>query len=108
MVGGVIAAGIKLTESVLVTQMQNQSADKRTLAQRIDELRDEMILIRKGQKIVMHDRLTYLSRTYLEKDFVSHENRRNLLSMHESYHNDLGGNGDLDDLIMQVKKLPIK
>lgn len=105
--GGAVAAGIKLTESILTTRMKIKHTDRRTIEQRIEELHDMMLMLRNGQKIILHDRIVYLARAYIEKDVITHDNRANLITMHEVYHDDLDGNGNLDDLMGQVKRLPI-
>lgn len=59
-------------------------------------------------RTILQDRIKYLSRAYIRNGQVDYDDRRDLIKMHEVYHNVLGGNGDLDSLMEDVKELPIK
>ena len=39
---------------------------------------------------------------------VDYDDRRLLHKMHHNYHTELGGNGDLDAIMAEVDKLPLK
>ena len=64
--------------------------------------------IKNGLKWVMYDRIRYLGRAYIKEGKIDIDDRRILHEMHNSYHSGLGGNGDLDLLMSQVDKLPLK
>jgi len=59
-------------------------------------------------KFILYDRIRYLGQEYLFKGEISFDDRRILNDMHKSYHNGLGGNGDLDTLMKAVNELPLK
>lgn len=59
-------------------------------------------------KYIMYDRILYLGREYIKKGNITFDERRILNNMHNSYHNGLGGNGDLNTLMHEVNELPLK
>lgn len=61
-----------------------------------------------SQKIVMLDRIRYLGQKYVEAGEIDFDDRRILNSMHASYHNGLGGNGDADVIMREVNALPLR
>lgn len=72
----------------------------------------EMLKTVEGLKIAqqasMFDRIKYLATCYIRDRVVDFDDRRNLKKMHTAYHNYLGGNGDLDLLMEDVERLPLK
>ncbi len=50
----------------------------------------------------------YLGQAYIAESEIDFDDRRILNDMHRSYHNGLGGNGDLDKLMEAVNDLPLK
>lgn len=69
---------------------------------------EDMKAVKTALKWVMYDRIRYLGQSYLAEGKIDFDDRRILREMHDSYHNGLGGNGDLDDLMSQVGRLPLK
>lgn len=61
-----------------------------------------------GLKWVIYDRIRYLGQTYISQKKIDFDDRRILNEMHKCYHNGLGGNGDLDNLMTEVNALPLK
>lgn len=59
-------------------------------------------------KYIMYDRILYLGREYIKKGNITFDERQILNNMHNSYHNGLGGNGDLNTLMHEVNELPLK
>ena len=49
-----------------------------------------------------------LARYYSANGAVDFDDRRILNQMHKSYHDGLGGNGDLDNIMSEVNRLPLK
>jgi hypothetical protein len=72
------------------------------------ETSTHMGTLKHALRVILHDRIKYLSRSYVEKNEVSFDDRRDLLEMHHIYHGALGGNGHMDHLISEVKKLQLK
>ena len=69
---------------------------------------DDMKAVKTALKWVMYDRIRYLGLAYVKDGEIDIDDRRILREMHNSYHEGLGGNGDLDDLMAQVGRLPLK
>lgn len=57
---------------------------------------------------LLYDRIKHLGKSYLERGSITSEELEDFLSMHRIYHNTLDGNGFLDEIVRQVKGLPIK
>lgn len=59
-------------------------------------------------KFLLYDRIRHLGQCYISEKAVDIDDRRILNDMHRSYHEGLGGNGDLDILMKEVNSLPLK
>ena len=64
--------------------------------------------IKTSQKLMLYDRIRYLGLKYIQDGAVDFDDRRILKEMHDCYHERLGGNGDLDNLMREVNRLPLK
>ena len=64
--------------------------------------------IKTAQKLMLYDRIRYLGLKYISDGAVDFDDRRILKEMHDCYHERLGGNGDLDNLMNEVNHLPLK
>ena len=64
--------------------------------------------VSKGVRQLLYDRIKHLGRCYISVGEISAEDLEDLMQMHSIYHTDLGGNGYLDNLMEQVKRLPVK
>jgi len=73
-----------------------------------DEKDKDMEAVKIGLKWVIYDRIRYLGQTYINQKKIDFDDRRILNEMHKCYHNGLGGNGDLDNLMSEVNALPLK
>jgi hypothetical protein len=62
----------------------------------------------KGLRILLYDRIKHLGRCYIEAQEVSFDDLEDLDAMHKVYHDDLGGNGYLDNIMTRVHALPLK
>lgn len=61
-----------------------------------------------ANRIQMYDRIKHLGKSYIRQEEISAEDLKDLIDMHKCYHDDLGGNGFLDEIMEQVRHLPIK
>ena len=64
-------------------------------------------LVKGALRVILHDRIKYLAKRYIEDGFVEGEDKRDLIEMHVYYHDHLGGNGFLDHMMKDVKALPL-
>lgn len=60
-----------------------------------------------GLKVLTVDRVRYLGRCYILDGKISLEDRENLEEMYTAYKS-LGGNGHLETIMAEVRKLPLK
>ena len=63
--------------------------------------------VERALKVLLYDRLQWLIKQNIETGFITAEGLRGLLEMYECYH-ELKGNGLLENMIKQVKNLPIR
>lgn len=80
---------------------------KREKARRKDGESENMREVKAALKWVIYDRIRHLGQTFIADGEVSFDDRRILNEMHNCYHNGLGGNGDLDNLMREVNDLPL-
>lgn len=58
-----------------------------------------------ADRTILYDRIKHLAKAYIKKGWVSVEDYEDLKRMHKVYHDELDGNGFLDDLMRAVTKL---
>ncbi|MCD8376878.1 MAG: hypothetical protein LUD69_08030 [Oscillospiraceae bacterium] len=63
--------------------------------------------ITNGVQQLLYDRIKYLCKAHIERGQIATNDLDDLERMHKIYHDDLNGNGFLDDLVNAVRKLPI-
>lgn len=73
---------------------------------RSNQKKEENNGVREGVRVLLYDRLKHLCKKHIQEGKITSDQLEDILSMHNAYHN-IGGNGFLDSLISQVKKLPI-
>lgn len=117
--GGVAAALVKAAESLITWKLnrkatqedkeeakeeERQKSEQATIAQ----LEKDVASLRIGERTILHDRIKFLGRSFIKAGEVDFDDRQDLVDMHSVYHNELGGNGNLDNLMKEVMELPIK
>lgn len=78
------------------------------MEQELNCLKQTVAAIKDGMKFVLYDRIRFLGQAYIADGEIDFDDRRILNNMHQSYHNGLDGNGDLDNLMGEVNRLPLK
>ena len=58
-------------------------------------------------RILLYDRIKHLGKHYIQQGCITYDDLEDFLKMHESYHNDVYGNGYLDSIVENVKKIKI-
>lgn len=61
-----------------------------------------------GTQVLLYARIKELGRQHISDGEISAEDLEDIMEMHRVYHDELSGNGYLDAIMEQVKKLPIK
>ena len=113
------AAVIKLIDNVVQWKLQRKAAkedrtldDDRAEIKKIKQwekdMEDKVNALINADRYIMFDRIRYLGQKYVAEKEVDFDDRRILNQMHDVYHNELGGNGDLDKLMKAVNTLPLK
>lgn len=116
--GGFAAAVVKAVES-LVTWKLNRKAAKEDKAEakkenadkvqseEIERIKKSIDALKAANKVILHDRIKFLARSYINAEHISFDDRQDLIDMHEVYHSN-GGNGNLDKLMEEVMELPTR
>lgn len=60
-----------------------------------------------GVRQLLYDRIKYLCKEHIARGYIASNDLEDLSRMHKIYHDDLDGNGFLDDLMLEVRKLKI-
>ena len=76
--------------------------------QKVKTLEEKVDALVEASRYILYDRIRYLGQCYIDEREIDFDDRRILNKMHESYHNGLDGNGDLDTLMEEVNHLPLK
>lgn len=73
-----------------------------------DEEKQDMKALKKAVRLLLCDRIRYISIARMAEEKIDPDELRMLNEMHDSYHNGLGGNGDLDQMMKRINELPLK
>ena len=104
-----LVAGLTAVIGGLISQIGEGIRQKRKRKYDKDDGKDkDIIALKAGLKWVLYDRIRFLGQHYIGAGQVDFDDRRILNEMHKSYHDGLGGNGDLDVLMREVNELPLK
>ena len=60
-----------------------------------------------GVRQLLYDRIKYLCKEHIARGYIASNDLEALSRMHKIYHDDLDGNGFLDDLMAEVRRLKI-
>lgn len=61
-----------------------------------------------GVQQLLYDRIKYLCKAHIERGYIATNDLDDLERMHKIYHDELGGNGFLADLMRKVRQLPVE
>ena len=108
-----LIAAICSAAVVITTNLQKRKWEKedRKVKEEDETRKKEAVKIEAivdGTKWLLYDRIKYLGLAYIKAEHVDFDDRRILREMHKVYHQGLGGNGDLDKIMSEVDKLPLK
>lgn len=94
--GGVAASVVGGIFSVITFKL-NRKAQKE----------DKSDAITCGLRMLLYDRIKHLAKSYIARGNIHIEELEDLIAMHKVYHDELHGNGFLDELMIQVRHLPL-
>jgi len=58
-----------------------------------------------ADRTILYDRIKHLAKSYIKRGWISVEEYEDFDRMHKVYHDDLKGNGFLDNIMAEVNKL---
>ena len=113
------AAGAALVAGIfsLITWLLNRKAAKEDKVQgqslancakrgeEIKALNEKVGALIVADRTILYDRIKHLAKTYIKCGWISVEDYEDLKRMHKVYHDELNGNGFLDDLMSEVAEL---
>ena len=105
---GVSVAIIGVIGQIILGRISRSDARKDKAEERQDAVSQQIASIRTAVMLLMLDQIKRLGLRYISDGEISYEDRRLLHRMHDNYHNDLGGNGDLNQIMEDVDELPLK
>lgn len=105
-IGGLLGGS---TVAALINQIGEGVRQRRKRKYEIDGTEQaDIIALKSALKWVLYDRVRYLGIEYISEGSIDFDDRRILNEIHSCYHNSLGGNGDLNNLMKAVNDLPLK
>lgn len=110
--GGAVVAVIEGVREWLAWRRDRKAKKEdnaeKNIDQRLEDIEVKMDAQSDALKYIIYDRIRYLGQTYIADGEIDFDDRRILNDMHKAYHYGLNGNGDLDTLMAEVNKLPLK
>lgn len=108
LLGGTSAAALISTiGNIILHLLQRSERKKEKQNDRQQEQIDKLNAIGKGVMLLELDKIKYLGLRYIRDGGITYEDRALLHKMHDNYHKELGGNGDLDQIMEAVDELPL-
>lgn len=99
--GGVVAAFVSGAVQIVLWKL-TRGATKEDAREKTDTE------IKNALRILLYDRIKHLGRRHIAEKSICAEDLEDLMAMHKIYHDDLDGNGFLDDVMLQVRRLNIR
>jgi len=108
-IGVAIVSGVfMLIQSQMQRKSEEKAACKKLTESKIDELIASVDTMKDTNLVVLHDRIKYLARKHIENGFVPYDARQDVLAMYQIYHERLGGNGNVADLVQRFRDVAVK
>ena len=91
-------------------QKEDKAAERKyidcaTRGREIADLRTMVNGLIVAERVSQYDRIKHLAKSYIKRKWISVEEYEDLKQMHSVYHNELKGNGFLDEIMEEVNKL---
>lgn len=110
--GGFAVSIVNLVRDIIMWKKNRKAAKEDKEEQKIEErlkaIENITSTLASANKYILYDRIRFLGQAYIRDGEIDFDDRRILNDMHVVYHNGLGGNGDLDNLMKAVNSLPLK
>lgn len=105
-IGGVVTAIVKMIENIMLHKMKGRNSKQESLEESILKVQDTLLVIQESEIVILHDRLKYLSKSFISKGAISYDDLRDISNMYNVYKR-LGGNGGITYLMETVMELPL-
>ena len=91
-------------------QKEDKAAEKEVVScaargREIKQLQDTVNALIVADRTILYDRIKHLAKSYIKRGHITVEEYEDLKRMHEVYHDNLNGNGFLDAVMDEVRKL---
>lgn len=91
-------------------QKEDKAADQKyadcaARGRELEDLRKLVDALIVAERVSQYDRIKHLAKSYIKRKWISVEEYEDLKQMHSVYHNELKGNGFLDDIMKEVNQL---
>ena len=91
-------------------QKEDKAAEKEVVScaargREIKQLQDTVNALIVADRTILYDRIKHLAKSYIKRGYITVEEYEDLKRMHEVYHDNLNGNGFLDAVMDEVRKL---
>lgn len=91
-------------------QKEDKAAEKEVVScaargREIKQLQDTVNALIVADRMILYDRIKHLAKSYIKRGHITVEEYEDLKRMHEVYHDNLNGNGFLDAVMDEVRKL---
>lgn len=91
-------------------QKEDKAADRQMVdcaarGKELDAQRKMLEVLMLAERTSLYDRIKHLAKSYIKRKWISVEEYEDLKRMHSVYHNELKGNGFLDDIMEEVNQL---
>ena len=110
--GGFAVSLVNLIRDVIMWKKNRKAAkedkEDQNIEERLKAIENTTTTLASANKYILYDRIRFLGQAYIKDGEIDFDDRRILNDMHDVYHNGLGGNGDLDNLMKEVNALPLK
>ncbi len=87
------------------TAAQQKVIDCTARGEEITALRENVENLTVAMRLQMYDKIKGKAKQYIARGYITVEEYEDLTDMHRVYHNELGGNGFLDNLMRDVDHL---
>ena len=109
--GGFAVSLVNLIRDVIMWKKNRKAAkedkEDQNIEERLKAIENTTTTLASANKYILYDRIRFLGQAYIKDGEIDFDDRRILNDMHDVYHNGLGGNGDLDNLMKEVNALPL-
>ena len=109
--GGFAVSLVNLVRDIIMWKKNRKAAkedkEEQNIEERLKAIENTTTTLASANKYILYDRIRFLGQAYIKDGEIDFDDRRILNDMHDVYHNGLGGNGDLDNLMKEVNALPL-